>query len=68
MEFAIVNQPCSAISGSGRGVTLPAGRYEIVDLDGVNDNLAYVRDPGNGALVCIGRRDPNITISDESTR
>lgn len=65
MTTAVVHQPCSAINGAGRGVTLPAGSYEVVDLDGVDEALAYVRGPEAGALVCVGRRDPNITIVEE---
>jgi hypothetical protein len=62
MTTAIVNEPISAISHTGSGITLPAGAYEIVDLDGVHETLAYVRHPADGRLVCIGRRDPAVTI------
>lgn len=66
MTTATVTDPngISAIAHTGKGVTLPAGRYEIVDLDGVDEALAYVRGPDNGKLVCIGRNDPGVTIGD----
>lgn len=66
MTTATVTDPdgISAIAHTGRGVTLPAGTYEVVDLDGVDEALAYVRGPDAGKLVCIGRRDPGITIAD----
>jgi hypothetical protein len=68
MEFATVTEPTgiSAIAHTGRGVTLPAGRYEVVALDGVASELAYVKGPDGGKLVCIGRNDPGVTISEEN--
>lgn len=68
-RIATVTDPngISAIAHTGRGVTLPVGIYEIVDLDGVEPELAYVKGPDKGKLVCIGRNDPGVTISDAST-
>lgn len=65
MTLANVSQPTTAIANHGHGVTLPAGRYEVAHLDGVDENsVLYIHGPDNGALMCIDRNDPNIAIEE----
>lgn len=63
--WANVSKDASAIAHTGWGINLPVGRYEVVDLDGVDESLAYVKGPDGGKLVCVGRHDPDINFVEE---
>ena len=59
---AIVRQPTIAIAHTGNGTTLPAGTYEVAELDGAAERgQMFLIGPG-GLLVQVDPRDPNITI------
>lgn len=62
---ATVSKPVTALAHTGRGIELPAGSYEFVDIDGAAEqNLGYIK--VRGLLTCIDLTDPNITISEET--
>ena len=62
---AIVSRTTTAIAHTGRAYRLPAGTYEVAELDGVAERgEMYVHGPDNGDLVRVDPHDPNITIED----
>jgi len=62
--LAISPNPISGIAHTGRPVKLPAGAYEVVDIDGAADrNVAVVRGP-DGLLVTISAGDPHTTFAE----
>jgi hypothetical protein len=63
--YADVTTETTAIAHTGRGTTLPPGRYEVAHLDGVDENsVLYIHGPNNGALMCVDRHDPNISFEE----
>ena len=62
-----VKTETTALAGTGRGFRLPAGTYELVDIDGAAERgVAYVKGPDDWALVCIDLHDPNIDFPEAS--
>lgn len=61
-QRAIVNAPTVAIAHTGHAAGLPAGSYEVVDLDGVGEGVTYIKGPHGGDLMCINLSDPAITV------
>jgi hypothetical protein len=65
-RYATVTTTTTAIAHTGSGYHLPAGRYEVAELDGVEERgEMYIHGPENGELMAINPRDPHITISQE---
>lgn len=60
-----VHNPSLAIAHTGNGFQLQPGTYQVVEIDGAGDAIAYVYGPDEGALVCVNLHDPNITVSVE---
>jgi hypothetical protein len=62
--LAILNEQITGIAHTGRVAELPAGAYEVVDIDGAADrNVAVVRGP-DGLLVTISADDPHATFAE----
>lgn len=58
---ATVSETVTALAHTGRGVELPAGVYEFVDIDGAaGRGVGYIL--VGGQLTCIDLDDPNISI------
>ncbi|MER7280560.1 hypothetical protein ABT369_39585 [Dactylosporangium sp. NPDC000244] len=58
MRTATVSAETTVIHHTGRGCKLPAGTYEVVDIDGAADRgVAYLAGPEDGALVCVSLTD-----------
>lgn len=65
--IANVTAETTAIAHTGRGAKLPAGRYQVAHLDGVDEtSTLYIHGPDNGDLMCVSRHDPNISFEGES--
>lgn len=62
MKHANVATETTVILGTGRGGRLPAGRYEVADLDGTDGQL-FLFGPG-GDLVQANPYDEHITIEE----
>lgn len=62
MKHATIPTDTTVILGSGRGGTIPAGRYEVAELDGTEGQL-FLIGPG-GDLVQADPSDPNIAIEE----
>ena len=64
---AIVSHETTAIAHTGRGFRLPAGTYQVADLDGAAERgELYLFGPDNGDLVRVNPHDTNISISEET--
>jgi hypothetical protein len=60
-RYANVTADTTVILHTGRDGTLPAGRYEVAELDGLRDGELFLTGP-DGELVKADPDDPNITI------
>jgi hypothetical protein len=61
VKTATVSAETTAIHHTGRVWKLPAGVYEVVDIDGAEERgVAYVTGPEDGALVCVSLTDHRI--------
>ncbi len=62
MRTVIVNAATTAIAHTGHAMTLPAGTYEVAELDGVAERgELFITGPG-GALVQVDPNGPNIAV------
>lgn len=64
-RYATVSANTTVILHTGRPGTVPAGRYEVAELDGhrIENGSLFVFGP-NGHLVRADLDDPNITIEE----
>lgn len=62
MKHATVSTATTVILHTGRGGVLPAGRYEVAELDGTDGELFLVGPNGN--LVQVDPHDPSLTIEE----
>jgi len=62
VKHATVSTDTTVILHAGRGGTLPAGHYEVAELDGTQGQL-FLTGP-DGDLVQADPYDPNITIEE----
>jgi hypothetical protein len=60
-RYATLTTTTAAIAPNGHGIDLPAGRYQIADLDGVAPTLLYLRGPDDALLGCIQAANAQIT-------
>jgi hypothetical protein len=60
-RYANVTADTTVILYSGRGGTLPEGRYPVAELDGLSDGELFLTGP-DGELVKADPDAPNITI------
>lgn len=68
-KTATVSAETTAIHHTGRGCRLPAGIYEVVDIDGAADRgVTYLSGPEDGALVCVSLTDHRIDIKESAGR
>ncbi len=66
-RYAIVANDTTVIAHTGRGFRLPAGRYEVAELDGTAERgELFLYGPNDRALVRADPSDSNITITKES--
>jgi hypothetical protein len=64
-RHVVVTADTTVISNSGRGSLLPAGRYEVAELDGTAERgQLFLYGPNDGALVRANPSDPNLTIEE----
>lgn len=64
IDIANVLTETTAIAHTGRGASLPAGRYEVAHLDGVDESsVLYIHGPGDD-LMCVNRHDSNISFEE----
>lgn len=62
-KYATVSSETTVIAHTGRGYRLPAGTYEVADLDGTADRgELFLYGPEDRALVQANPHDPNIII------
>jgi hypothetical protein len=63
IDVATVLTETTAIAHTGRPAKLPAGRYDVAHMDGVDgESVLYIHGPDGGDLMCVDRNDPNITF------
>lgn len=64
-RYATVSSETTVILHTGRPGTVPAGRYEVAELDGHRpENGSLFLTGPNGDLVRADLDDPNITIQE----
>lgn len=64
-RFATVSQETTVITHTGHEGRLPAGRYEVADLDGTKERGELYLVSPDGKLVRADPGDPLITIGEE---
>ncbi len=64
-RLAITDEPTTALHHTGHGFTLPAGTYEVVEIDGADDDrIVYITGP-DGDLCGLNPHDPAVTFADD---
>jgi len=65
--LAILNEQITGIAHTGRGYALPAGAYQVVDIDGAEEGVTYIKGPDGGKLVAIPTTNPAVTLAEPGT-